>query len=266
MKKSLIEIGGERLFIADSGGDLPAILFVHGAMMDHTVWHKQVAALQHRFRCVCPDLRGHGQSSAKSADISFEDHCDDLAALIELLELKDISLLGWSMGGPICEVFVTRYPEKVARLVLVDTIPQRLTDERFPFGQDPESTPKTKKALEENYQATCTLFGERISPENRQVAEFIADIARRTRPDVAINDYVSTDARSQLDLLAQITLPTTIICGSDDRVCKPGASFFMAERIPGCTGDVKVIEGAGHASFLTRPELFNALLLDAATA
>lgn len=169
------------------------------------------------------------------------------------------------MGGPICEVFVTRYRQKVARLVLVDAIPQRLTDERFPYGQDPASAPEIKKALEDNYDATCALFGERISPENKQVGNFVADIARRTRPDVAINDYASTDARSQLDLLPEINLPTTIICGEHDLVCKPEASFFMAERIPGCTSAVKVVRDAGHAPFLARSEYFNTLLLEAAS-
>ncbi|MEX3011241.1 alpha/beta fold hydrolase [Hoeflea sp. TYP-13] len=257
------EINGERIYVADSGGDLPAILFVHGTMMDGSVWHKQVEALKDRFRCVCPDLRGHGRSTAASPDISFEDHCDDLAALIDELSLKDITLLGWSMGGCICQVFVTRYPGKAERLVLVDTIPQRLSDERFPYGQDPESTPRTKRALETDFVATASGFGKRISPEDDHVAAFLSDMAACARQDVTINDYVSTDARSQVDLLPQITLPTTIICGEKDLVCKPGASTFMAEHIPGSTNGVAVIDGAGHAPFLTHPQEFNEILLGA---
>lgn len=256
----MMDIGQERLFVSDSGGGGPAILFVHGAMMDHTVWYKQVAHFRHTHRCVCPDLRGHGKSSAASPDISFEDHCDDLAQIIDRLDLRDITLIGWSMAGCLCQVFVTRYPGKVARLVLVDTIPQRLSDDRFPFGQDPASTPKTRKALEENFEATCEGFGRRISPEDEEVGRFIADIARRTRQDVAINDYVSTDERSQIDLLPAITLPTAIISGNNDLVCKPAASTFMAERIPGCRDGVRSIEGAGHAPFLTFPDRFNGIL------
>ena len=261
-----LDIGGERIFVADSGGDLPAILFVHGTMMDGTVWHRQVAEFSRRYRCVCPDLRGHGRSTAASPDISFEDHCDDLAELADRLALKDVTLVGWSMGGCITQVFVTRYPGRAARLVLVDTIPQRLSDDRFPYGQDAEGTPKTRHALETDFVATARGFGKRIAPEDEAVAAYISDLAAKARQDVTINDYVSTDARSQIDLLPEITLPTTIICGEKDLVCKPGASTFMAEHIPGCTGGESVIAGAGHAPFLTRPGEFNALLREAIEA
>lgn len=263
MSEAFLEINGERLLVTDTGGEGATILFVHGTMMDHTVWHKQVKAFQGSSRCVCPDLRGHGQSNAASPDISFEDHCDDLAAIIDRLGLRDVTLVGWSMGGCICQVFVTRYPEKAARLVLVDTIPQRLSDDRFPYGQDPDSTPATERALEERYDAVCETFGHRISPENEEVADFLIGIARRARQDVTINDYVSTDARSQLDLLPHMELPTTIVSGDRDVVCKPQASFFMAEKIPGCTDGVHTIEGAGHATFLTHPEQFNEILRQA---
>lgn len=266
LKHKTLDIGGERLFVADSGGDLPAILFVHGTMMDSTVWHKQVAALKHRFRCVCPDLRGHGRSTAASSDISFEDHCDDLAEIAGHLSLKDITILGWSMGGCICQVFVNRYPNRAERLILVDTIPQRLSDARFPYGQDPQSTPATKRALENDFEKTARGFGKRIAPEDDKVAAFISDIAARARQDVTINDYVSTDARSQIDMLPDITLPTTIIHGSEDLVCKPGAARFMADWIPGCTTGVAFIEGAGHAPFLTRAGEFNTLLSKALDA
>lgn len=260
IKHMMMDIGRERIFVSDSGGNGPALLFVHGAMMDHTVWYKQVAHFQRTHRCVCPDLRGHGKSTAASPAISFEDHCDDLAEIMDRLDLADITLVGWSMAGCLCQVFVTRYPGKAARLVLVDTIPQRLSDDRFPFGQDPASTPKTKRALEDNYEATCDGFGQRISPEDDKVGRFIADIARRTRQDVAINDYVSTDERSQIDLLPAITLPTAIVSGQNDLICKPAASTFMAERIPGCSDGVRSIEKAGHAPFLTYPDRFNAIL------
>lgn len=91
----------------------------------------------------------------------------------------------------------------------------------------------------------------------------VSNIAANARQDVTISDYVSTDARSLLDNPAHISVPTTIISGSRDLVCKPAASDYMAEHIPGCTNGVQVIDGAGHAPFLTRPREFNALLTTA---
>jgi pimeloyl-ACP methyl ester carboxylesterase len=105
----MAKIGNEEIFLTDTGGDKPALLFVHGMTFDHTVWRSQVGAFSADFRVVSVDLRGHGRSTAANPDISFEDHAADLATLIDILGLKDVALVGWSMGGAIAQLFAATY-------------------------------------------------------------------------------------------------------------------------------------------------------------
>ena len=72
--------------------------------------------------------------------------------------------------------------------------------------------------------------------------------------------FASSGARDQLDELTRIEVETHVICGARDGVCPPAASEHIARTVPGCTTPVALIEGAGHAPFLTRPDAFDAAL------
>ncbi|KJC56559.1 hypothetical protein UP10_34150 [Bradyrhizobium sp. LTSPM299] len=255
----MLEIAGNTIFLTDSGGDRPALLLVHGIMMSHEVWQHQVAAFAGDYRVVCVDLRGFGQSSAHTPDISFEDHAADLAQLIAQLGLKNVTLVGWSMGGAIAQLFAATYPQTLARLVLVDTTPQLLASESFPHALPVEAAMQLGQLLSDFAQG-CAAFSGMIAPEDAAATRLITGIAAATSPAVALAAFASSGPRSLIDLLPKITTPTAVIAGADDGICLPAASTYLAAHIPGCTRPVAWIEGAGHAPFLTRPAQFNAAL------
>ncbi len=68
----MVKIDNEDIFVTDTGGDKPALLFVHGIGLDHSVWKSQVGEFSRDFRVVCVDLRGYGRSTAANPDISYE--------------------------------------------------------------------------------------------------------------------------------------------------------------------------------------------------
>lgn len=241
--------------VRDSGGDGPALLFVHGIMMDGSVWDAQVAAFSDTHRCVCPDLRGFGASRAASPEITFEDHADDLTALIEGLGLADVTYVGWSMGGAVGHVLAARPGAPLSRLVLVDTTPQLLASDDFPHALPPEAAQGLGEVLVSDYDAGCAAFCGMVAPEDDAVAAHLTTIARACPQDVALAAFASSGARNQIDELSRIDMPTTVIHGREDAVCLPGAAEFTAERI-GPAGPVRWIDGAGHAPFLTRPDTF----------
>ena len=256
----MLEINGEAIFLTDSGGDLPALLFVHGIMMSHKAWDHQVAEFAEKYRVVCVDLRGFGQSSASNPAISFEDHANDLVEIIERLQLRDVTLVGWSMGGAIGQVLAAEHGSKISRLVLVDTTPQLLASAEFPHALPTEAAMQLGQLLSTDFAQGCAAFCSMVAPEDGEATKLLTTIAAATSPNVTLSAFASSGPRSLIGLLPQISTPTWIIAGAEDGICLPQASEFLAEHIPGCKHAVQWIQGAGHAPFLTRPKQFNAAL------
>jgi pimeloyl-ACP methyl ester carboxylesterase len=243
----MAKIGNNEIFLRDSGGDKPAMLLVHGIMMDHTVWDRQFDAFSEGFRVVAPDLRGYGKSTTQSPDISFEDHARDLASLIDALGLRNVTYVGWSMGGAIGQVFAPVFGDKIDRLVMVDTSPQLVADDAFPHAIPVEAAQQLGAALVQDFASGCAAFCGMIAPESTEVAAKLSAIAAATSPDVALSAFHSSGARNQIAELAGINIPTWVIAGSQDAVCLPAANAFLAEHVPGCTSDVTLIDQAGAA-------------------
>lgn len=255
-----MKIGDNDIHLTDTGGDKPALLFVHGIMMDHSVWEHQLAAFGDTHRVVCVDLRGFGASTTTSPETSFEDHRDDLLALVDTLGLRDVTLVGWSMGGAIAQVMAARNEGKIKQFVLVDTTPQLIASTDFPHALPGEAAQQLGGLLAEDFAQGCAAFCGMVAPENEAVAARLTEIAARTDVGVAMTAFGTSGGRSLLAELPQIKTPTTIICGRNDAICLPAANEVMAATVPGCTTGVNWVEDAGHAPFLTKPAQFNEIL------
>ena len=255
-----MKIGENKIFVSDTGGDKPALLFIHGIMMDHSVWENQVSAFSDSHRVVCVDLRGFGASTTTSPDVTFEDHRDDLLSVVDALSLKDVTYIGWSMGGAIGQIVAANNGNLFKQFVLVDTTPQLIADDNFPHALPGEAAQQLGSILMEDFAAGCEAFCGMIAVEDAAVVKNLTAIAAKTRVDVAMAAFGSSGTRNQIAELSQIKKPTTVICGRNDAICLPTANEMMAETIPGCTSGVVWIEDAGHAPFLTRPEAFNKVL------
>ena len=109
--------GRLRCFEAGSG---PPLVFVHGLLVNANLWRKVVAKLSPDFRCIALDLPlgSHTLPMSESADLSMYALTDLIADALEALGLEDVTLVGNDTGGALCQVTVTRRPERIARLVL----------------------------------------------------------------------------------------------------------------------------------------------------
>ena len=96
------------------------IVFVHGALVNGDLWRKVVPLLASEFRCIVPDLPlgSHRQPMRPDADLSPPALARAIAELIEKLDLRDVTLVGNDTGGALCQLVVTRHPERIGRLVL----------------------------------------------------------------------------------------------------------------------------------------------------
>jgi pimeloyl-ACP methyl ester carboxylesterase len=103
-------------------GSGPPIVFVHGALVDGRLWEPVVERLRGSARCIAPDLPlgAHQIAMRPDADVSPTGLAQLIADLIEALDLRDVTLVGNDTGGALCQLLVTRRPERIARLVLTN--------------------------------------------------------------------------------------------------------------------------------------------------
>jgi pimeloyl-ACP methyl ester carboxylesterase len=128
----LLETSGGPLQYFDVGAGAP-IVFVHGAFVNANLWRKVVPVLARGYRCVVLDLPfgSHTVPMNPNADLSEQGLIDLITDTLEMLELRDVTLVGMDTGGAICQYLVTRRPERIARLVLTscdyrDNFPPRI--------------------------------------------------------------------------------------------------------------------------------------------
>ncbi|MFW9886532.1 MAG: alpha/beta fold hydrolase, partial [Candidatus Thorarchaeota archaeon] len=107
-------------------GEGDSVLLIHGLGGDHRGWEFQEQVLAARFHLIMPDLRGHGQTTVEELGMMIPPDmvADDLNALLEHLGHEKVHVVGISLGGLVAQTFVLRYPERVDKLVLIDTTPK----------------------------------------------------------------------------------------------------------------------------------------------
>src|SRR5450759_3587821 len=106
----------------DDLGNGTALLFIHGFPLDRSMWGPQVNALQKVCRVIAPDLRGFGQSSDTDGQaVTMETYAEDMKALLDSLNVKQVVVCGLSMGGYIALAFIAKYADRVKGLILSNT-------------------------------------------------------------------------------------------------------------------------------------------------
>ncbi|MBJ6725970.1 alpha/beta fold hydrolase [Geomesophilobacter sediminis] len=255
---------GVRLFYAEEGAGRP-VVFLHGWAMSGRVWHFQ-APLADDCRLVCPDLRGHGQSDV-AGSYTVEDFAADLVALFRQLDLQNAVLVGWSMGVQVALQAFSELRERVAALVLVGGTPRFTTADDFPHGKEPVEVKGMGVRLRRDHRKTMGEFfrgmfveGEMDSRQYQRIVHEIVLSSHSPTLESALNSLSILSTVDLRDRLPQVDRPVLLIHGAGDNVVPASASAYMAKRLPDAT--LKVMEGCGHAPFMTRPDEFNRLVRD----
>jgi 3-oxoadipate enol-lactonase len=239
----------------DDVGTGPAVVFLHGFPHDRSLWAAQVSAFADRARCVAPDLRGFGGSSA-TPPCSMEQYADDVAALLDALSIPDAVLVGLSMGGYVAFSFWRRHRSRVRALVLAHT---RAT-------ADSEEMRARRRRL----VAVARSEGSRAVAD-LQIAAMLGATTRVRNPALVTATHrmlalapvagivgaleAMMERPDSMDLLSTIDVPTLIIAGDEDTVVPASEARVMHEAIAG--SQFEVLTGAGHLSNIERPAAFN---------
>ncbi|MDP2708145.1 MAG: pimeloyl-ACP methyl ester esterase BioH [Burkholderiales bacterium] len=243
-------------------GQGPELVLVHGWGSHGGVWTDIARALSAEHRVTIPDLPGYGRSrdflpSAYTPEVLAEGVRRGLSG--------PAVWVGWSMGGLVALAAAQRYPQEVARLVLVGATPKYVQSADWPHAMSPTVLDQFAHNLEQDYAGTLERFLtlQMAAGEDRAVLRRLRDeMFRYGEPSTAalqagLRLLKEEDRR---DALAGVATPTLVIHGARDRLAPVGAARYLAQQLP--QARLEIIPVAGHALFLSHPAMFLEKLKD----
>jgi non-heme chloroperoxidase len=260
---------GTTIYYKDWGAG-PVITFSHGWPLNSDMWDAQMLFLANQgFRCVAHDRRGHGRSSQATSGNDMDGYADDLAAVIEALDLKNITMVGHSTGGGEVARYIGRYGTKrVAKAVLIAAVPPIMVKSAAnPEGLPIELFDGLRSALVKDRSQTYKDFASQFFGANRpgaQVSQGTLDQFWLWSMQSGLkNSYESIKAFSETDFsedLRKFDIPTLVVHGEDDQIVPVKNSARKSAQL--IKGAVEIYyPGLSHGLIATHPDLINRDLL-----
>jgi pimeloyl-ACP methyl ester carboxylesterase len=252
---------GRHVFVAADGAEIPyvvsgsgkiTVVLVHCWMCDRTFWDAQVPVLQGTYRVIALDLPGHGEGSQDRERWSIEGFGQDVAGLLEQLDLQKVVLVGHSMGGPVALKAAALAGGRVRGIVAVDT----LHNAEFDFNH-----PQMKQVVDmfqADFRTTCSTMVHQMFVE-KDVDEILARVLRTGCEEsnaeagkALMMDFAAIDLPK---LFREAGVPIRAINAAAPNPTRIDINRKYADF------DAVLMEGVGHYLHMTRPEEFNELLL-----
>lgn len=257
------------LIYYEAKGEGEPLLFVHGWTMTSRFWSKQVDALSKNFKVIVIDLRAHGNSAKILHGHIVPQYAKDVRTVIETLKLNKVTLLGWSLAGPVVLDYWKQFgSDKIKALGLVDMTP-------FPFSPADWNCHGLKNynydgmnAVFLSFQENRRPFAERfinnmfkaaIAP--KEDMEWMMKEHLKTPTPVAVSIYSDYLMRDYSGVLRTIKVPT-IVYASDSNIFKKGIEMgrYVSSQIS--RSKFVSFENSGHLPFYEEPEKFNSSLIE----
>ena len=268
---SMIEVGKDignqpvKLFVQDIGNGQPVVL-IHGWPVSHAMWEHQLLALPaHGLRVVAYDRRGFGASSKPWEGYDYDTFADDLKAVLEELDLKDVTLVGFSMGGGEIARYMSRHRgARVKKVAFISAVtPFLLKTADNPDGVDEGVFNGMVDGLKKDRPDFLTTFGKQFfnvgllrHPVSDATLQWTQSLALPASPKATVDcvrAFSGTDFREDLK---SIKVPVLVVHGdADNTVPIKVSGARTAQMMPGA--QYKVYDGAPHGLYITHKEELN---------
>ena len=242
-------------------GDGPALVFAHGRGGNHLSWWQQILHFRDRYRCVTFAHRGFAPSTVAPGAPVHEAFADDLAALIDHLQLTDVRLVAQSMGGWTALGYALRFPARVRALVMAST-----TGGVAPLIADDEAARlRAERPSNEALVARgiSPATGERMAREQPALAFLYEEIrtlrdARLDRPPATPSTGATPAPSTPVEALAALSMPVLCIAGEEDTIFLPATLEAFAARV--ANGRCVRVPRAAHSVYFERAPVFNQIV------
>jgi len=254
-----------RLYYEDFGQGKPVVM-IHGWPMNHEMWEYQQAAIVgsgHRY--IAYDRRGFGKSDKPWDGYNYDQFTSDLHALINELDLHDVTLVGFSMGGGEVVRYLNNHgPDRIEKVVLISSVVPYLLQ----TPDNEEGVPKSEfdgmvESIKKDRPAFLKDFGKQFygvnavkKPVSAELLEWshLCTLYASPKGTVdCIRAFSETDFRKDLPA---VTVPTLIIHGDADKIVPINISSDISSKLI-ATSQYIVYEGAPHGLFITDAEKLN---------
>ena len=251
-----------QLHYEERGKGLPVVL-LHGFPFDHTIWQAQLDGVGEVARVLAPDLPGFGTSPLPPPEPLMDDYVAALVRWVDVLDLDRFVLVGHSMGGYVALSFARHYMGRLAGLGLVCTRP----------GPDTDQARENRYSLinevwDRGAEATVdrmlpNLLAPATQEKHPEIGDQVRVVMQRQPPGGIVSALWAMARRpDSTPLLGNITVPTLVVSGADDRIIPAEDADLMAASIPGAVQER--IPSAGHLPMLEQPDRLTDLLRDLA--
>ncbi|EKN68793.1 hypothetical protein BABA_12101 [Neobacillus bataviensis LMG 21833] len=246
-------------------GEGEPLLLIMGLSLDSKSWFRTVPALSEKYKVIIFDNRGVGQSGKPNSPYSIELMAEDARAVLDAAGVEAAHVYGISMGGMIAQRLAIKYPERIRSLILGCTTPGGASSVQASADVSMLMLSRASSIAtpEEMAWATAPILYSQSFIENHR--NFVAeDIQKRIELPVQPYAYIlqlqacmAHDSSGELD---QITAPTLVIHGNEDKLVPYQNGVTLAENIKGA--EFLTIQGAGHIYVTEANDLVNKKVLE----
>ncbi len=243
------------------GEGLP-IVFIHGFTEDHNSFRIQQKVLSKRNKVITYDLRGHGVSDRVEHGLNLERFALDLRELIDYLELKDLVLVGWSMGVSIIFEYINIFGlEKISKLCLIDKSPKPINDDNWNLGlyhgnYTKEDALKDLELINNNWMVFADKFVNILSPYfTEKQCKIAMEKMRSNSSHVMYSMWKSMIEKDYRDVLAKIDIPTLIIFGEESTLYSVEVGEYLKMKIK--NSRLEIFEDCTHLLVFENPIRLN---------
>ncbi|PIC57705.1 alpha/beta hydrolase [Sporosarcina sp. P12(2017)] len=252
---SIIMYDQETTYYEESGVGEP-LIFIHGVGLDHAMWKQQVQSLSKYYRVISYDLLGHGGSSHPPSPYSLSQFVEQLANLVDELQLEKFNLVGFSMGGMVAQSYTLLFPDTVKTLTIMNSVANRTSEQRASILARVEDLRQygPRATIEPAIQR---WFNDEFQEQQKQI---VADVRKRLEMNnaesyMAAYTLFATADEELWNQLHKIAVPALIITGELDVGSTPKMSNQIHEKIKG--SELLIVPETRHMLPVEKPDIIN---------